>query len=184
MARTGAVLGTVAALVVAACGSSAQPDSSRLDPAEVGTSLTTTVRLQDREYEVRLTLAQALRGIPALASVFGADSSNAAPSPGGEYVVALVRFEYLRGPDPNTRFSLSTFDFKAVSSEGVDYDEPVFVIEPKPRISANLYPGASHEGWLVLQVDADDAAPLITFGRDELGRGGVWWKLPVLEAAR
>ena len=176
-----ATLGAVVALVVAACGGSSSEESSRQNPAGIDEPVSTTITTADGEFDVRITLHQALRGLPALASILEADSRNSGPAQGFEYVLALVTFEYLRGPDENTQFFLSSFDFTAVSSDGKDYLEPVFAIEPEPRIVANLYPGASHEGWLILQVEQGDAAPLMAFGRDELGRGGAWWRLPVLE---
>ncbi len=176
-----ATVGVVVALVVAACGGSSSEESSRQNPAGIGEPVSTTITTADGEFGVRLTLHRALRGLPALVSVLEASGSNGGPAQGFDYVLALVAFEYLRGPDEDTQFFLSSFDFTAVSSDGKDYLEPVFAIEPEPRIVANLYPGASHEGWLILQVEQGDAAPLMAFGRDELGRGGAWWRLPVLE---
>jgi len=49
-------------------------------------------------------------------------------------------------------------------------------VEPDPSVEARLYPGARHAGWVVLQVKKYDR-PLLTFGRDFNGTGGIWFKL-------
>ncbi|GAI91366.1 unnamed protein product, partial [marine sediment metagenome] len=41
----------------------------------------------------------------------------------------------------------------------------------------SIYPGATHEGWGIFQVEAQDNKPLLTFGRDYKGSGGIWWQL-------
>ena len=101
---------------------------------------------------------------------------NDSPDEGFEYILAKVRFDYLDG-SADKQFHLNTgVDFTAVSSEGKDYKLQL-VVEPEPRLNADLYPGASHEGWVAFQVTKDDTNPLMTFGRDYRGSGGVWWKL-------
>ena len=105
-------------------------------------------------------------------------SGNLPPEPGFEYLLAIIRFEYLKGPTPDTQHRLSQVEFTAVSSDGKDYDKSV-ALGPAPRLSAELYPGASHEGSIAFLVMQNDDKPLVTFGRDyrNQGRGGVWWKL-------
>jgi hypothetical protein len=50
-------------------------------------------------------------------------------------------------------------------------------VDPDPSIDADLYPGASHEGWMSFQVAVDDSESLMTFGRKYDGTGGLWFKL-------
>lgn len=101
---------------------------------------------------------------------------NDPPEPGFEYILAKIRFEYLAGPTPDTTFWVNTYDFDAISSTGVEYDW-ASVIEPDPSLDADLYPGASYEGWAAFEVAIDDSMPLMTFGRYSNGTGGLWWKL-------
>ncbi len=101
---------------------------------------------------------------------------NDPPAAGFVYVLAKVRFVYLKGPDENTAYDLSPVAFTAVSCGGKDY-ETESLVEPDPTIRASMYPGASHEGWVAFAVAQDDTCPLMTFARDYRGRGGIWFKL-------
>jgi len=127
-------------------------------------------------YEARVTLQEVLRGAEAWSRIKEANQFNDPADPGFEYLLARIRFEYLKAEDPDKTYDLNSFQFTAVSSEGKEY-EYAFVVEPQPQLSASLYPGASHEGWAAFRVTLYDTAPLLTFGRDYSGRGGVWWKL-------
>jgi len=87
-----------------------------------------------------------------------------------------ISFEYVSGPTADTSYDLSSFDFDAVSSDGFVYDS-TFVVAPEPTLAASLYPGASHEGWAAYQVYKTDIRPVLAFGRDYSGAGGVWFML-------
>ncbi|MBI4267636.1 MAG: hypothetical protein HY662_02510, partial [Chloroflexi bacterium] len=128
------------------------------------------------DYEVRITLTDYIRGEQAWQRILARNMFNSPPKTGFEYILAKVRFEYLKGPMPNTAYQVSTVWFNAVSSSGKDYDT-VSVVEPEPSIDGDLLPGASHEGWVSFQVAVDDTEPLMTFGRKYDGTGGLWFKL-------
>ncbi len=102
---------------------------------------------------------------------------NKPPKDGYEYMLVRITFEYLKGTDPNAQYDLSRYKFTAVSTDGRDYDSYLFVDSPKPELKANLYPGAAFEGWVPFEINTFDKTPLLTFGRDYVGRGGLWWKL-------
>jgi len=87
-----------------------------------------------------------------------------------------IDFKYISGPTVDTTFDVSTYRFDVVSSDGYVYEVP-FVVEPEPDISATLYPGASHEGWAAYQVYDTDTKPVLAFGRQYTGSGGIWFKL-------
>ena len=158
------------------------PGYSRANPADIGGDLFIKVEGFE-DYEARTTLFQVIRGEEAWetikeANILAYGSTLADPPEAGfEYVLARIRFEYLKGPDQETVYHLSAFDFRVISSDGKAYDHVFLIGGPEPELSAELYPGASHEGWVVFQVAEHDTAPLMTFGRDYRGRGGVWWKL-------
>ncbi len=162
--------------VTATPTSTPAPGSARANSAEIGTELSIKVDNLLGYYEARVTLLEVVRGEGAWSRVQQANRFNSPPQAGFEYILARVRFDYLNGKDPNTQYDLSDYDFDAVSSDGKDY-ERVSVVEPKPTLSAKLYPGASHEGWVAFQVAQQDTRPLMTFGRGSQGRGGLWWKL-------
>ena len=65
-------------------------------------------------------------------------------------------------------------NFEVVSADGVVYDYELFLIEPTPDITADLYPGATHTGWIAFMVDESDLEPLLVFRRDH---GGAWFKI-------
>lgn len=162
--------------------STPSPGYSRSNPVGVNSPLSIEVRRAgvasnfDNDYEVRITLIDFLRGEEAWQLIEEANMFNDPPESGFEYILAKVRFEYLVGPTPDTAYDVSPVWFDAVSSAGKDYDM-VSVVEPDPSIRANLYPGASHEGWVSFHIAQDDTGPLMTFGRKYDGTGGIWFKL-------
>jgi len=151
---------------------------SRQNPAPIGTSLDIEFEYFLETYKARITLLEVIRGEEAWELIKEANIFNDPPEEGFEYILAKVRFEYLEGPDPDTKYDLSPLHFTAVSEDGKDYERPL-VVDPEPSIGVGLYPGASHEGWVSFHVAIDDSKPTMTFGRDYKGRGGVWFKLYV-----
>ena len=101
---------------------------------------------------------------------------NDAPDQGYEYILVKIRFEYLSGPTADTKYDVSPVFFDAVSSSGVEYVYKLNV-PPTPSLSTSLYPGASHEGWACYQVATNDTKPLLAFGTNYDGTGGIWFKL-------
>lgn len=151
---------------------------SRNNPAPIGSSL--TFEEEDDwsydDYKVKVTLVEIIRGSQAWTLIEDANMFNDPPHPGNEYILAKIRFGFLECSDPDTQYGLSQFVFDAVSDEGKDYDNPS-IVTPVPRLSADLYAGASHEGWGAFEVEITDNKPLLTFGRDYQGKGGIWFKL-------
>jgi hypothetical protein len=152
---------------------------SRSRPAPIGSELTIVANDFFSNYEARIVLLEVVRGEAASKLIAGASEFNSylgKLDPGFEYALARIRFDYLMGADHDTAYHLNSSEFTAVSSNGKEYDR-AFVVGLDPDLSADLYPGASHEGWTAFQVAKTDTAPLLTFGRDFDGRGGLWWKL-------
>lgn len=163
------------------------PGYSRSNPVGIGNGLITKV---DRtggaagkytdifgEYEVRLTLLETIRGDRAWQLIHDTSMFADPPESGFEYILAKVKFEYLTGQTPDTTFEVSPVWFKVVSMNGKEYDRPIGLIAPDPSIRVDLYPGASHEGWIACSVTVDDTKPLMTIGRESDGTGGIWFKL-------
>lgn len=162
--------------VVITVSESLGPGYSRSNPASIGSSL--TYEEEDdwlyEDYKVRITLVQIIRGNQAWNMIEEANMFNDPPAAGNEYILAKIRFEYLESSDPDTQYDISQYDFTAVSASGKDY-EWASIVCPDPKLSADLYPGASVEGWAAFEVDIDDN-PLLTFGRNYQGKDGIWFK--------
>ena len=161
------------------------PGYSRSNPADIGVPLSIRVLTYgigyfplepSNDYEVCITLLETIRGGTAWHRILARNQFNDPPKAGYEYILAKVRFEYLTGPTPDTTYDVTPVWFNAVSSTGQDYDF-VSLVLPDPSIETNLYPGASHEGWVSFLVAQDDTKPLMTFGRNYDGTGGIWFKL-------
>jgi hypothetical protein len=148
------------------------PGYSRSDPADINAD--GLVIIDDR-FGLRISLFEIIRGEEAWRMVREANMFNNAAKPGWEYILARIRVEAITSLDEDATFSLYGSLFTVVSTEGKEYDGSV--ITPEPRLSARLYAGASHQGWFGAEITEHDMAPLLTFGRDYSGRGGVWWKL-------
>ncbi len=100
---------------------------------------------------------------------------NDSPKNGYEYLLAKVNFKLLDIDEAGAAYDLSGYSFTAVSSMGKDYEHTMSV-EPDPSLDAKLYKNAENEGWVAFAVATNDAEPLITFGRDYQGKGGIWFK--------
>ncbi|WP_194174957.1 S8 family serine peptidase [Desulfofundulus thermobenzoicus] len=149
---------------------------SRTNPASIGTPLFARWNDYKGSHQAKIILVDIIRGEQAWQIIQEANSFNDPPQSGHEYILAKIKFEYLEGPDPDTQYHISGYDFTAVSEAGRDY-EYCSVVEPEPDLDYRLYPGASCEGWAAYQVEVIDDKPLLTFGRDYDGKGGIWFKL-------
>lgn len=149
---------------------------SRQTPVSVGVLLTLEIKGWEGISKAKVALLEIVRGTEAWNRIKEANMFNNPPEAGFEYLLAKVKFEYLKGPTQDITYHLSTWDFTAVSSEGKDY-ENASVVEPEPKLDATLYQGASHIGWVTFQVAKNDSKPLMTFGRKYDGTGGIWFKL-------
>ena len=153
------------------------PGYSRQNPASVNTPLTIEEESWNGNYKIKITLLETIRGDLSWKLIEEANMFNSPPETGSEYLLAKVKFEYLKGPTSDTTYHLYEEKFTAVSSNGKDYEDSWMISEPKPELSATLYEGASHIGWVAFQVAKTDSKPLMTFGRNYDGTGGIWFKL-------
>ena len=151
---------------------------SRDNPADIGSVLTYTFldHFLYGDYTFRVTLLQIIRGSQAWTMIEDANMFNDPPHDGYEYILAKIKFEYLQS-SLDTQMRIVDVSFTAVSSSGVDYDNPS-IVAPDPEFGAAMYEGGSTEGWGTFEVNIDDANPLLTYGRALLsGSGGIWFKL-------
>lgn len=150
---------------------------SRGSPAPVGVPLTITMSSGTNAYDVRLTMLQKVRGAEAWTMIQAANAYNSPADPGYEYALVRLRYEYVSAVTSDKAVTVSFTEFRAISAQGNVYSYKS-VVEPSPSLDgAQLYPGASTEGWIALQVAVDDANPTMAFGRKYDGTGGLWFKL-------
>ena len=149
---------------------------SRQKPVSAGTSLSIEHEFLGEGYNIKITLLEIIRGAEAWKRIEEENMFNDPSDSGFEYLLAKVKFEYIEGSAKDTTYRLSGWSFTAVSSEGKDYDD-ASVVDPEPRLESTLYEGASHTGWVSFCVEKKDSKPLMTFGREYDGTGGVWFKL-------
>lgn len=149
---------------------------SRSNPAPVGTEVPFVLNdILLGKVTGSVKVEEIIRGDDAWKAIRGANMFNNEPKQGFEYILAKIAVKVESVEKNGAQFSISPISFILVSSSGKDYNPPM-VVEPDPQLNANLYAGASHTGWAAFQVAIDDANPLITFGRNFDGTGGIWLK--------
>ena len=101
---------------------------------------------------------------------------NPEPGEGMEYVLALVRVRYVKGPDSSSDYVNHDL-FRTLAGDGLSYRTPYFLSPMQPLLSALVFPGATIEGWTTWQVSLSDPEPLLVFGLDLPERGLAWFSL-------
>jgi len=153
---------------------SGEAGSSRFFPASIGTSITTTyVRGSSDTYTAIITVLEVIRGAQAWNMIYAANQYNDPAPVGTEYILVKIRYNYVNGP---TLENLDRFTFETFSSTGVKY-ALASIIGPEPLFSASIYAGNILEGWAAYRVTTTDLKPVLSFGVDYKGEGGVWFKI-------
>lgn len=139
----------------------------------VGTPLRTIIVFGDQYnggdelYDVKITVAEVLRGDKAWQMVRGAGDSNAAPGAGLEYLLARVRFEFAARAQPHHYdYTLDPAQFSAMSAGTQPYPAAALAAPVKPELRGTLQPGDSTEGWVAFVVPRSDHTPLMVFRED------------------
>ena len=157
--------------------SEGEPGSSRFFPVDIGITISCVyVNWRDETYYANITLLEIIRGSSAWSMIKDANMFNDPPPEGFEYILVKIKFKYAQGPDINAAWDIRISDFDAVSEDGYVYDS-TYIVEPEPEFSAELYPGASHEGWAAYHVKKTDDKPVLGWKRGSYGKGGFWFKL-------
>lgn len=154
--------------------SEGEPGSSRFFPADIGETITCPVTYRYENYTLLITVSEIIRGSSAWQKIYATNKYNDPPLEGMEYILAKIRVKYISGPTPETVYEVDHWDYEAVSEDGYVYDRASIVL-PEPEIDADLYPGASHEGWAAFQVYKTDNKPVLAYARAEYG--AYWFKL-------
>ncbi|MFD0677178.1 MULTISPECIES: hypothetical protein [unclassified Paenibacillus] len=73
----------------------------------------------------------------------------------------------------NKFLQIKNDDFQLVSSTGKIY-RPILETPPSPSIATKLLLGEQHTGWIIMQVDKNDKAPILEYGSVLVD--GAWFK--------
>jgi cell division septation protein DedD len=150
---------------------------ARSNPAPIGTELVTMFPYSGTSLSLgSVKITEVIRGTEAWTQIHAANMYNSAPTAGNEYILVKIYFRYAIGLTADTSYTVSQYNFYAISENGLQYTSQA-VVTPTPRFDAALYPGASIEGWAAYQVAITDTHPLLAFARNYDGTGGIWFKL-------
>lgn len=148
---------------------------NRQNPAPLNTAQKVTVENIFDKYTASVTITEAVRGEAAWGILYNANKYNEKPEDGKEYIVVKAKL-VLDSVAEDKAVSFSQYDFDAFSADNAEYQD-VFVVNPEPRFSGDVYQGGTLEGYFAIQVDKSDAAPKLRFGAKYDGSGGVWFNL-------
>lgn len=151
-------------------------NNSRKNPASVGETLYITTFSMGGKFQANITMTEFIRGDEAWPPIYEANMFNDKPENGYEYILAKFRFNVIYAEDEEIQYYLSQFDFKVVSEDGKDYSIDSSCIAPEPEITAKLYVGASHEGYVGFLIKTTDLKPVIVFQKSTDGKSGIWFK--------
>jgi hypothetical protein len=149
---------------------------SRTNPAPIG--VTQEIEVEDLvsgTYTIAITVNEIVSGEAAYDILLDANKFNDPPEDGMEYVIANITAELI-DHDSDGAVSISKFNFDAFSGSGSEY-ERVSVVDRKPAFSGDVYAGGSITGYTTFMVSADDDSPVIVFGRNYDGSGGIWFSI-------
>ncbi|MDF2892528.1 MAG: hypothetical protein K0R80_2895 [Clostridia bacterium] len=150
--------------------------SSRSNPANINETIFVTTSTYDKTvFESAITILEIIRGNSAWETIYNRNKYNEPAPDGYEYILAKIKVKLNKSSVKDLQFQVSDYDFTLVSSTGVDYERKSVVV-PSPELNAKLYEGGESEGWVVFTVKTTDKYPLIAFGRDYSGKGGVWYR--------
>ena len=141
------------------------------NPAPIGTKQT----IYSSFYKADITINELVRGDKAWDLIKKIDDNKLKPEKGYEFILAKIKFD-LKDIEENRALFIFNGAFSLVSEIGEKY-EPMSITElPIPTINAALFKGESNEGWVIFKVKSNDKKPLITYGTQNDGTGGIWFK--------
>ena len=121
----------------------------------------------DELYNVKITVAEVVRGEKAWQMVKAANAENVSPGAGMEYLLARVKFEFsARNRPEHYNYSLEPSQFSAMSATTEPYAVATLAGPVKPELRATLHDGDWADGWVAFLVLRSDHTPLMNFRED------------------
>lgn len=141
---------------------SVSPQLENIQPTDIGLTRDQPAALSEQvttdDWEI--SVVEVVRAEDAWNMIQEANKHNDPPKEGMEYVAVKLHVRYIGTEDISKR--LMNFSFSATGSENVLY-KYIYVSGPYPDISLSLFPGGSHEGWIVVQVAKGETGLLLVF---------------------
>lgn len=148
----------------------------RTNPAPVGEPQTIDIDSYSATYTATVCITETIRGAQAWEMIKEANMFNDEAIEGYEYILAKITISVEDVVDDiAVKVSLSMFD--CFSVDNAEYSEFFSIVEPEPKLNAQLYSGASTEGWGTFMVKTTDTAPKCVFEANYDGSGGLWFSL-------
>jgi hypothetical protein len=121
----------------------------------------------DELYDVKITVADIVRGEKAWQMVKAAGARNMPPASGVEYLLARVRFEFSARAQPHRYdYALDPAQFSAMSAATTPYASADLAAPMKPELRGTLHSGDSADGWIAFLIPQGDHTPLMVFRED------------------
>jgi hypothetical protein len=121
----------------------------------------------DELYDAKITVAEVVRGEKAWQMVKSAGDANMRPSPGMQYLLARVKFEFAARVRPeHYSYTLDPSQFSAMSAATAPYAAAALAAPVEPELRATLHTGDSAEGWVAFLIPRGDHTPLMMFRED------------------
>ncbi|HSD84372.1 MAG TPA: hypothetical protein VLG46_10950 [Anaerolineae bacterium] len=138
------------------------PELSRIVPTDLGQTYERPAApgktLITDDWQV--TVLAVVRGDKAYDMARAVNRFNDPPAEGMEYLAVRARVKNLNPADQFVM--LDSGSFKTVGDKNTFYAAPA-VVDPKPALSAYLYPGGEVEGWIILQIGRGEGHAQIIF---------------------
>lgn len=146
---------------------------TRKNPAGIGeTFKVTRDDWLDGSATIEIELTEVISGEEAWNMVKSGNRFNDEPPEGKEYMLAKFKISVIDAEEEP--FDLNHAYFDVVSGGGIEYTDFISVSGLEPDLRADIYTGATHEGWTYFLVDTDDN-PLAVFDRKDDSE--IWFKL-------
>lgn len=177
------LLGVLVLAGLVGCGTDdggTDPDDtgfSRDRPANFGQELEVEFEGLDGRFVARIAPLEQIRGEEAYRILLDANQFNDPPPAGLEYMLIRVRFHIEEAPSSATSHNLHGFDFSTVSGAGVVHPNAFGIVDPEPVLAAELFEGATHEGWAAWYVQVGDQRPLLRFDWETPEGLNAWWRM-------
>ncbi len=121
-------------------------------PAPLGTTITNGL--------LEVTVLEVVRGDDALAMAIEANRNNNEPDEGMEFVQVRILVRNIGTED--APLGVGGFSFYTVGNQGEIWDRPP-IVNPRPNLYAELFPGGLVEGWVTFQAGAGEGSLVLIY---------------------
>jgi len=154
---------------------SANSGYSRTNPAPIGTSQTISIKNYSNDYTATIKIVEVISGDEAWKKINEANLFNSQAGEGKMYILAKIEAKVDKINNDKS-VSFSGYNFNLFSAQNVEY-AGVFVVDPTPAFSGQVFDGGVLTGYVSFLVDKTDSAPKIVYGMNYDGSGGIWFSL-------